>query len=92
MKRRNIGVRRVKRRLSWDAIHRPFLRDVKEDVIIEFGTAKKLRDFINSGERIYKIDKSIFLVIKIIRFKHTSMIAAVEKMTLREYNLERLVP
>lgn len=91
-----IGVKRAKRsrkiRLSWDDMRKPFLPDTKEDVVIEFGSAKKLRDFINSGERICKIEKSIFLVIQIKKFKQTSMEATVEKITLREYNLERLVP
>ena len=61
------------------------------DVKIEFTTAKKLRDFVHSGERLVTINKNLIKIIKINKLRHTSMEATIQKITLREYNLERLL-
>lgn len=65
------------------------------DVKITFKTAKEQRKFINSHETIfrnmsYKYDLSLFKIIKMKKIKHFSIIANIEKITLREYNLEKL--
>lgn len=65
------------------------------DVKITFKTVKEQRKFINSHETIfrnmsYKYDVSLFKIIKMKKIKHFSIIANIEKITLREYNLEKL--
>lgn len=61
------------------------------DVKIEFGTAKKLRDFVHNIEYLCKVDKFLVKIIKIKKFRHTSMEATIQKISLREYNLERIL-
>lgn len=61
------------------------------DVKIEFKTAKSLRDFINGGERLIKVDNSMMKILKINKLGHTSLNATIQKITLREYNLEKLL-
>ena len=89
-----LGIRRRsesrKEKISWENRNR-FSLDSSTPVIIEFGTVKKLRDFINHKDEICEFEKSFFKIITIKRFKHTSMLATVAKITLREYNLERLL-
>jgi hypothetical protein len=65
------------------------------DVKITFKTVKEQRKFINSHETIfrnmsYKYNVSLFKIIKMKKIKHFSIIANIEKITLREYNLEKL--
>jgi len=65
------------------------------DVKITFKTVKEQRKFINSHEDIFKnmghkYDVSLFKIIKMKKIKHFSIIANIEKITLREYNLEKL--
>ena len=38
----------------------------------------------------YKYDVSLFKIVKMKKIKHFSIIANIEKITLREYNLEKL--
>lgn len=70
--------------------------DEPVDVKIKFKTVKEQRKFINSHETIfknmsYKYDVSLFKIVKIKKIKHFSIIANIERTTLREYNLERLL-
>ncbi len=64
---------------------------VEVEVKIEFGTAKNLRDFLHSGEKLCSVDKNLVKIIKINKMRHTSVEATIQKITLREYNLERLL-
>lgn len=61
------------------------------EVKIEFGTAKNLRDFVHSGDTLCSADKNLVKIIKINKMRHTSVEATIQKITLREYNLERLL-
>ncbi len=70
--------------------------DNTTDVKITFKTGNELSNFINSNESIfknmdYKCDTSLFKIVKIEKIKHFSIIAKIERITLREYNLERLL-
>lgn len=68
------------------------------EVRIEFKSGKEVINFINKGDYIFKrsgiprsnFDKSIFKIVKIKKIKHFSIIANIEKITLREYNLEKI--
>ena len=58
--------------------------------------------FINSGERIFRgeykgyrwpsnsKERELYRIVKFKKLKHFSVIATIERITLREYNLERL--
>jgi hypothetical protein len=61
------------------------------DTRLEFGTATKLRNFINSNSKFCKLGDQTFMIIKIRKVRHTSIFAYVKRMTLREYNLEILL-
>lgn len=65
-----------------------------DNVKVEFKTARKLRAFINSGvkENLFYIKDKVgfFKIVRINKIMHTSIDAKIEKLTLREYNLERL--
>jgi hypothetical protein len=63
----------------------------QSDVKIKFQDAKGLMKFINSGDEIFKCGTELFKIVKIIKLKHSSFIAKIEKITLREYNLEKLL-
>lgn len=75
-------------------------------VKIEFNSADELRDFINKGETLFKVrgdqlkrwrisdimGDQLFKIVGIKKkSRHSSMEAIVQKITLREYNLERLL-
>ena len=66
------------------------------EVKIKFKTSKKLRSFINSDERIFKIKSNqpykndVYKIVKIKKIMHYSIEAIIEIYTLREMNLERL--
>lgn len=69
--------------------------DSQSDVRIMFNGGNDLMKFVNNGERIFKgdyynRDKSLYRIVKFKKFKHFSVIATIERITLREYNLERL--
>ena len=61
------------------------------DVKIKFQDAKGLMEFINSGDEIFKCGTELFKIVKIKKLKHFSFIASIERITLREYNLEKLL-
>lgn len=70
--------------------------DEPVDVKITFKNVNELTKFINSHETIfknmsYKYDVSLFKIVKMKKIKHFSIIANIERITLREYNLERLL-
>jgi len=70
--------------------------DEPVDVKIKFKTVNELTKFINRNESIfknmsYKYDVSLFRIVKMKKIKHFSIIANIEKITLREYNLEKLL-
>ena len=58
---------------------------------IEFTSCKELRNFINSRKSIIKSNGDILKLIRIKKIKQSSMEAIVQKITLREYNLEALL-
>ena len=69
--------------------------DESNDTKIDFKTAKQLKKFL-MGDTSIIIDGTVwkpiyFKVIKINKIKHTSIEAVIQKITLREYNLERLI-
>ena len=65
--------------------------DLDTDVKIEFDSAKRLREFINENDQIFRVGQSIFKVIKFKKIKHYSIEAIIHKITIREYNLEILL-
>lgn len=70
--------------------------DESTDVNIKFSSVNELTKFINRNESIfknmdYKYNVSLFRIVKIKKIKHFSIIANIEKITLREYNLKRLL-
>lgn len=89
-----IGFKRArpsrKKKISWEDSHRSTIDYSNEYVIIEFRTAKRLRDFLNNKKEIISNDGGLFVVITIRKIKQTQIEAKVEKITLREYNLNKL--
>lgn len=87
-------------KLSWRS-RRPYEIDVS-DVTIEFDNVSNLRNFINSGDKIFKVWSSssfpepfhgyiTFRIIKISKIKNRSIDALVERITLRDYNLDLIL-
>ena len=61
------------------------------DVKIKFQTPKEMMRFVNSGDDVFKCGEFIYKIIRINKLKHFSFIAKIERITLREYNLEKLL-
>jgi hypothetical protein len=75
----------------------PPIGNMEFETTIELGSAKNLRLFIKEGEEIFKMyhrsngHEEIYQITKINKIKHTSIVAIVRKISLREYNLETLL-
>lgn len=65
--------------------------DISSGVRIEFKTATRMRNFINTSCRIFGNKGNIYRILKIKKMRHTTMQVLLEKMTLREYNLDVLI-
>lgn len=65
-----------------------------EKVTIEFKNVRELRNFINTGfvDLFEDTDNSgrKYKLIRIDKIKHTTIEAIIYRLTLREFNLERL--
>ncbi len=70
---------------------------------IEFESVNKMRNFINEGQKIFKVLRkdtffrtsgdpyTVFKVVKIHKIKHKKIEATIQKMTLRDYNLDTIL-
>jgi len=79
-----------------------FLSSKETEAGIEFESVNKMRKFINDGQRIFKIQMkdtilgyesmyTVFKVVKIHKIKHKKIEATIQKMTLRDYNLDTIL-
>lgn len=67
---------------------------IEENAKIQFENATKLRNFINDGDRICKIQNNancLYKIVKIKKIKQFSLEVIIEKITLREYNLDKIL-
>ena len=79
---------------------------IDDDVKIQFDEVSSLRTFLNSDVKIFYAPSSrywsnnkfhfipskvIFKIVKIKKIMNTSIIANIEKTTLREMNLDKLI-
>ena len=65
-------------------------KDFKGEAVIEFGSANKLRNFINENHKIVRSNGVVFKIIKRQKCRATKFHCEVEALTLRELNLEIL--
>ena len=71
--------------------------DSPVDVKITFKDVDEQIKFINSGDSIFRRigtgrwNESLYKIVSIKKIKHSSIIATIEEITLREYNLEKLL-
>jgi hypothetical protein len=65
-------------------------KDYNGDAIIEFGSADKLRKFINEGHKLIISNSTTFKIVKRGKSRATKFYCEVEALTLRNYNLEIL--
>ncbi len=65
-------------------------KDYKGQALIEFGSANKLRNFINDNHKLVKSNGVTFKIVKRQKCRATKFHCEVEALTLRELNLEKL--
>lgn len=88
-------------KISWRS---PLIMDAPCLVTLEFKSVSKLRDFINNGDKMFKlyrppgnftkIQDSGYITLKVIKIhkiKNTSIDATVERINLRDYNLDLIL-
>jgi hypothetical protein len=93
----------VELKLSFSDRYRSYEDGEEAEVGIEFESVSKMRNFINNGQRVFKVLMNdtygrtyrsmytVFKVIKIHKIKHKKIEATIQKMNLRDYNLDTIL-
>jgi len=95
----------VELKLSFGGRFKNYKDGEETEAGIEFESVNKMRKFINDGQRIFKIQMkdphrlfgsyesmyTVFKVVKIHKIKHKKIEATIQKMTLRDYNLDTIL-
>lgn len=92
----------VELKLSFSDRFKNYKDGEETEAAIEFESVNKMRKFINEGQRVFKIQRkdtilgyesmyTVFKVVKIHKIKHKKIEATIQKMTLRDYNLDTIL-
>ena len=87
-----------------NVVHPGQAKEVQDEFVIHFESVTQMRNFINSkqmcfySENFYQFDPNqvsknsriFFKIVKVLKIKHSQIIAKLEKTTLREINLDIL--